>query len=170
MGQSAGFLSFSFLPNCSQELTLGGSRCLTELLLCNALCCPGAPQCWEGQKAWHHLHLLINAQQQKLLGTGPVPSHPSPELALSTTVCKCLLACLQEQGFSLPLLHQGVKASQPTGREAVCVLGGWGAFTSAALNAQVKRGHTGSKGCSQHTGVWLPYPGHKPPAKVSPGG
>ena len=32
MVKPASFLSFSFPPSCSQELTLGGSRCLTELL------------------------------------------------------------------------------------------------------------------------------------------
>lgn len=137
MVESAGFLSFSFLPSCSQELTLGGSRCLTELLLCNALCCPGAPQSWEGQKAWHHLHLLINAQQQKLLGTGPVPSHPSPELALSVNVCwlayksRASVCSVTPEGNGKPANRQG---------SSLCVGGGGGgAFTSAALNAQVKK-------------------------------
>ena len=77
MVKPASFLSFSFPPSCSQELTLGGSWCLTELLYAKLCAALGLPQCWEGQKAWHRLHLLINAQ----LSTAKAPWHGASPIA-----------------------------------------------------------------------------------------
>ena len=77
MVKPASFLSFSFPPSCSQELTLGGSRCLTELLYAKLCAALEPPQCWEGQMAWHSLHLLINAQ----LSTAKAPWHGASPIA-----------------------------------------------------------------------------------------
>lgn len=116
---------------------------LRELMLCISL----GPSMLGGRewKGWHHLHLLINEELSKSdssLAQKLGQSHIPPQSrALSITLCKCLLDCFQEQSLNLPLVHLGVRQSQPTRnrRQGSVVQGGSLTYTvHHALHLQVK--------------------------------
>lgn len=130
MVKPASFLSFSFSPSCSQELTLGGSRCLTELLyakLCAALGPPPVLGGAEGlaQPPSADKRPTLNSKSSLARGQSHrIPPQSWPSAPLSVNVCWLAY----KSRASVCLLHQGARGSQPTGREAVCVFGGRGCF------------------------------------------